>query len=70
MEILFLWENKLKHFIDKIIKVHPTIKFTAEWSKTSINFLDVTVYLIEELAETNVYVKPTDSHKYLQSSCL
>ena len=70
MEILFLWENKLKHFIDKITKVHPTIKFTAEWSKTSINFLDVTVYLIEELAETNVYVKPTDSHKYLQSSCL
>ena len=58
-----LWENKLKHFIDKINKVHPTIKFTAEWSKTSINFLDVTVYLIEELTETNVYVKPTDSHK-------
>ena len=65
-----LWENKLKHFIDKINKVHPTIKFTAEWSKTSINFLDATVYLIEELTETNVYVKPTDSHKYLQSSCL
>ena len=45
-DIFFLWEhgeNKLKSFIDKINKAHPTIKFTAECSKTSINFLDVTV---------------------------
>ena len=50
-DIFFLWEhgeNKLKSFIDKINKVHPTIKFTAEWSKTYINFLAVTVSLIEE----------------------
>ena len=44
--IIFLCENELKFFIDKINKVHPTIKFTAEWSKTSVNFLDVTVSLI------------------------
>ena len=44
-DIIFLWENKLKFFIDKINKVHPTIKFKAQWSKTSINFLDVTVSL-------------------------
>ena len=45
-DIFLLWENgenKLKSFIDKINKAHPTIKFTAEWSKTSINFLDATV---------------------------
>ena len=33
-DIFFLWEhgeNKLKSFIDKIDKVHPTIKLTAEW---------------------------------------
>ena len=29
-DIIFLWENKLKFFIDKINKVHPTIKFTAK----------------------------------------
>ena len=73
-DIFFLWEhgeNKLKSFIDKINKVHPTIKLTAEWSKASINFLDVTVSLIEEVIETYLYVKPTDSHQYLQpSSCL
>ena len=48
--------------------MHPTIKFTAEWSKTSINFLDVTVSLTEGVIETDLYVKPTDSHQYLQSS--
>ena len=39
-------ENKLKIFLDKITQVHPTIKFTDEWSKTSIYFLDVTVPLV------------------------
>ena len=66
----FLWENKLESFIEKINNVHPTIKFTAEWSITSINFLDVTVSLIEEVTETDLYVTPTDSHQYFQSSCL
>ena len=67
----FLWEhgeNKLKSFIDKINKVHPNIKFTAEKSKTSINFLDVNVSLIEGVIATDLYVKLTDSLQYLQSS--
>ena len=70
-DTFFLWEhgeNKLKSFLDKINEVHPTIKFTAEWSKTSINFLDVTVSLVEGVAETDLHVKPTDSQQYLQSS--
>ena len=40
---------------------YPTIKFTAEWSQTSINFLDVTVSLIGGR-------DATDSHQYLNSS--
>ena len=40
-------ENKLKSFIDKINKVQPTIKFTAEWSQTSINFVDITLSFIK-----------------------
>ena len=47
---------------------HPTIKFTAEWSQTSINFLDVTVSLIGGKITTDLYVKATDSHQYLHSS--
>ena len=64
-DIFFLWghgENKLKSFIDKINKVHPTIKFTAEWLETSISFLDVTMSLVVGVIERDLYVKPTDSH--------
>ena len=60
--------SQLTKLIDKINKAYPTIEFTAEWSKTSINFLDVTVSLIEGVIETDLFVKPTDSHQYLQSS--
>ena len=76
-DIFFLWEhgeNKLKSIIDKINKAHPTLKFTAEWSKTFLDvtvsktFLDVTESLIDGVIETDLFVKPTDSHQYLQSS--
>ena len=50
--------------------MHPTIEFTAGWSKRSINFLDVMVSIAEGIMETELYVKPTDSHQYiLSSSC-
>ena len=42
--------------------MHPTIKFMADWSKTSINFLDVTVSIAEDIIETGLYFKPTNSH--------
>ena len=48
-DIFSLWEhgeNKLKTFLDKINQVHPTFKFTDEWSKIYVNFLDVTVSLV------------------------
>ena len=35
-----------------------TRNFTADWSKTSINFLDITVSLTEGVIETDLYVKP------------
>ena len=48
--------------------MHPTIRFTADWSNTSINYLDVTVSITEGIIETDLFVKPTDSHQYLLSS--
>ena len=48
--------------------MHPAIKFTADWSKRSINVLDVTVSIAEGIMKTGLYVKPTDSHQYLLSS--
>ena len=71
--IFFVWEYgeaKLKSFIDNINKMHPSIKFMADWSKTLISFLDVTVSITEGIIETDLYLKPNDSHQYLlPSSC-
>ena len=61
-------EEKLRNFVESLNEFHPTIKFIAEWSQKSINFLDVTVSLIDSQIETDLYVKPTDSHQYLYSS--
>ena len=66
-DIFFFWEHgevKLKSFIDTINKMHPTIKVTADMSKTSIDFLDVTASIAEGIIETDLYVKSTDSHQY------
>ncbi|XP_064633637.1 uncharacterized protein LOC135491594 [Lineus longissimus] len=53
-------------FVNTLNSQHPTIKFTAEISDSSVNFLDTTVNLLPtgELY-TDLYVNPTDSHNYL-----
>ena len=69
--IFFHWEygeEKLREFIEYLNEKHPTIKFTTEWSQTSINFLDVWVSLIHGKVTSDLCVKPTDSHQYLHSS--
>ena len=58
----------MKLFLEKINKIHPTIKFTADWSYSSVNFLDVKVIIKNEKIITHLYVKPTDTHQYLDSS--
>ena len=70
-DIFFLWEHgeeKLKKFIEYLNEKHLTIKFTAEWSQTSINFLDVSVSFTDGKITTDLYAKATDSHQYLHSS--
>ena len=48
--------------------MHPPIKFATDWSKTLINFSDLTVSFTEGIIETDPFVKPTDSPQYLSSS--
>ena len=70
-DIFLLWkhgEEKLKKFIECLNEEYPTIKTTAEWSQTSINFLDVSVSFTDGKITTDLYVKTTDSHQYLHSS--
>ena len=48
--------------------MHPTIKFTTDWSKTLIYFLNVTVFIELGVIETDLYIKLNDSHQYVLSS--
>ena len=72
-DIFSLWEHgedKLKEFTKHLNEKNLIIKLTVEWSQISINFLDVIFWLIDGKVTTELYVKPTDSHQYLQpSSC-
>ena len=54
--------NELFHYINSL---HPTIKFTMDYSITEINFLGVTVTKVCNKLETDLYCKPNDTHQHL-----
>ena len=60
-------EDFLKQFIETFNAFHPTIKFTKEWSREEINFLDVNVRLRNRQLETDLRIKPTDTHQFLDN---
>ena len=67
-DIFIIWlhsEKDLKDFISNLNQSHPTIKYTSESSRTTINYLDITVNLNEGIMTTNTYHKPTDANNYL-----
>ena len=67
--IFMVWthgEDKLEDFINHINSLYSTIKFTYEFSKSHISFLDVTVSLDNNnKISTDLFVKSTDTHQYL-----
>ena len=66
-DVFFIWahgEKSLKEFINEINSFHPTIKFTADWSKEKVNFIDVEVTLKNDVLSTDLSVKPTDPHQF------
>ena len=65
-DIFFIWE----HGEDDINSFHPTIKFTGDWSKEKVNFLDAEVTLKNSVLSTDLFIKPTDTHQFLDpTSC-
>ena len=70
-ETLFIWEHgeeSLEKSLNKLNTFHPTINFIAEHSKEEINFLDVNIRLVEGELMTDLFVKPTDTHQFLDPS--
>ena len=53
----------LKQFIESLNTCHPTIKIYFE-----INFSDVNIRLRIRQLETDLHVKPTDTHQFLDST--
>ena len=57
-DIFFIWEHGqeyLKELINEINSFHPNIKFTADWSKEKVKFLDVEML---KLPLRTVYCQP------------
>ena len=69
-DIFLIWNGTKTEFDDffkKINECHPSIKFEYEMSKTEINFLDTTVFKVDNKLRTKVYVEPTNRQSYLHS---
>ena len=72
-DVFLIWthgEEKLSEFVEYLNTAHHSIKFTAEWSKESVNFLDTKVIKKGNELVTDLYTKQTDTHQLLhRSSC-
>ncbi|XP_048583758.1 uncharacterized protein LOC116608371 [Nematostella vectensis] len=64
-DIFMIWthdEPSLLNFLQYINSIHPTIKFTHEYSPTRINFLDTYIHVTpQHTLISSLYTKPTDS---------
>ncbi len=57
--------QELDLFIQHLNEVHPTFKFTANISESSMDSLDTTVKVdTDHNMYTTLYTKPTDTHTY------
>ena len=66
-DVFFIWEHGeefLKVFIEQVNMFHSAVKFTAEYSKEEVSFLDVKIKLIDGELKTDLFVKPTDTHQF------
>jgi hypothetical protein len=66
-------EKDLISFLEKINKMHESLKSTIEISNHQLNFLDLTIYKGENfrksgMLDTKTYFKPTETFQYIQAS--
>ena len=70
-DIFCIWTDdleKLKEFVSYLDSCLPTIRFTMDYSDTTINFLDVSVTKNSTKLSTDLFTKDTDSHQYLHAT--
>ncbi|XP_070547920.1 uncharacterized protein [Ptychodera flava] len=67
-DVRFLWNHgldKLLLFHEYSNTIHPTIKFTINYSTEKLPFLDTTMINENGKIATTIYTNPTDKHSYL-----
>ena len=70
-DIFMLWqhgEKELEKFLEKLSSYHSNIKFTANYSREKISFLDVEVVKKRNQLLADHYIKPIDAIQYLYAS--
>ena len=70
-DIFFIWaegEDKLEGFLNRLNNFHADSKFTHEKFKPSVHFLDVSVSIVDQKLETDLFCEPTDCHQFLHFS--
>ena len=60
--------NDIFDFCNNINKTHNSIKFTHSNPDKTATFLDISIHIINNKAETDLHTKPTDSNRYLSPS--
>jgi hypothetical protein len=67
-DIFFVWTGSvqdLKQFETYLNSLVPGIHITLQYSEQEVNFLDTTVYINNNVLNTKVFFKPTDTHQLL-----
>ena len=70
-DVFLVWthgEEKLLEFVNFLNSAHHSIKFTVEYSKETVNFLDVQFIRQGNKIVTDLYTKPNDTHQLLHRS--
>lgn len=72
-DVFLVWlhgEEALREFLVYVNSYHSTTKYTWEWYRSRLSYLDVLVSLSDGEIGTDVYSKLTDTHQYLDDkSC-
>ena len=67
-DVFFIWthgQEKLDSFFEELNGYNSYLKFTYEYSKTSIPFFDLKVSLSSGDLSTDLHIKSTDRHQFL-----
>lgn len=61
-------EESLKTFLEGLNGADPNIKLTYNYSKISVDFLDITVYRANDRLQTKTFFKETDRNAYIPTT--